>query len=248
VLDREGAKVFHDGNTTGETSLREYWTLGKRDGRWTLLSIEQDEEGEHQLGSVLEADPLEDTRLTDQARVQAAVEDALPEGVRASEVDDDDARDATARARDLAVADARFDPDIIESTVRRGVAAWAQAVDGDDAAFAHLAQPRLLQELLYPPGDGGRTLRLVVRAPVVRAVTLLALDSDAEPPTATVRMELEGVRYVEDRDTLDLVAGSKDRASRFDGVWTLALDGPDDAPWRISAVRDDRPGEAPSAR
>ena len=77
-------------------------------------------------------------------------------------------------------------------------------------------------------------------------MTLLALDSDAQPPTATVRMELEGVRYVEDRNTLDLVAGSKDRASRFDGVWTLSLDGPDDAPWRISAVRDAARARAPS--
>ena len=240
VIDGGGGRIHHDGNTTGETSLREYWTLGKRDGRWTLLSIEQDEEGEHQLDAPLEADPLEDARLVDQARVRAAVEDALPAGTRASEVDDDDARDALAKARDLSVADARFDPDIIEATVRRAVAAWAQAVDGDDAAFAHLAQPRLLQELLYPPG-AGRSLRLVVRAPVVRSVTLLALDSDAEPPTATVRMGLEGVRYIEDRSTLDLVAGSKDRATRFDGVWTLSLDGPPDAPWRISAVRDDDP-------
>ena len=54
-------------------------------------------------------------------------------------------------------------------------------------------------------------------------------------------MGLEGVRYVEDRNTLDTVAGSTTGVSRFDGTWTLALDGPPDAPWRVSAVRDDPP-------
>ena len=240
VVDRGGERIYHDGNTSGESHLREYWTLGKRDGRWTLLSIEQDEEGAHQLEAPLEADPAEDARLTDRVRVEAAVADALPAGVHPSDVDDDDARSAQAKARDLAVADARFDPDIIEAAVRRAVAAWAEAVDGDDAAFAHLAHPGLLQELLHPPSPG-RSLRLVLRAPEVTSVVLTALDTDATPATATVHMGLRGVRYVEDRNTLDTVAGSKDRATRFDGTWTLALDGPPDAPWRVSAVRDDPP-------
>ena len=133
------------------------------------------------------------------------------------------------------------------AAVRRGVAAWAEAVDGDDAAFAHLAQPALLDELLYPPSPG-RDLRLVVRAPVVRGVTFVDLDTGATPATVTVHMELEGVRYVEDRNTLTLVAGSKDRTARFDGTWTLALDGSPDVPWRIAAVRDDSPAvDAPRA-
>ncbi len=240
VIDRDGDRITHTGNPTGETALREYWTLGRGGGRWILLSIEQDEEGEHQLDAPMEADPSEDARLTDRARVEAAVADALPDGVSPAELDDEDAASALRKARDLSLTDQRFDPDIIEAAVRRGVAAWAQAVDGDDAPFAHLAQPQLLQELLYPPSPG-RSLRLVVRAPVVRRVTFVDLDADASPATVTVHMELEGVRYVEDRNTLTLVAGSKDGTSRFDGTWTLALDGSPDVPWRISAVRDDRP-------
>jgi predicted lipid-binding transport protein (Tim44 family) len=74
-------------------------------------------------------------------------------------------------------------------------------------------------------------------------VTFVDLDADASPATVTVHLELEGVRYVEDRNTLTLVAGSKDDPTRFDGTWTLALDGSPDVPWRISAVRDDRPRE-----
>jgi predicted lipid-binding transport protein (Tim44 family) len=49
----------------------------------------------------------------------------------------------------------------------------------------------------------------------------------------TVELELGGRRYVEDRDTATVVSGSKDRAATFTERWTLALDGPAEAPWRI---------------
>jgi predicted lipid-binding transport protein (Tim44 family) len=52
----------------------------------------------------------------------------------------------------------------------------------------------------------------------------------------TVDLELGGRRYVEDRDTAAVVSGSKDSAAAFAARWTLALDGPADAPWRIVAV------------
>jgi predicted lipid-binding transport protein (Tim44 family) len=241
VIDGSGGRIEHTGNAGGETSLREYWTLGKRDGHWTLLSIEQDEEGEHQLAEPMEADPSEDARLTDEARVEQAVADRLPEGYTTAEVADEDAGDAEQRLRDMSLNDERFDPDIVEAAVRRGVAAWAQAVDGDDTEFAHVAQPELLRQLLYPSGDGSRSLRVVVRAPVVRKVTFTGLDTSSDPATVTVHMQLEGIRYVEDRNTLTLVGGSKDRPTRFDGTWTLALDGAPDVPWRIARVRDDMP-------
>ncbi|WP_217914335.1 TIM44-like domain-containing protein [Miltoncostaea marina] len=247
VVDRAGRRIPHTGNPAGETHLREYWTLGRRDGRWVLLSIEQDAEGEHHLAAPIEADPSEDRRMTDRERVAAAVADAVPAGVGHADLDDEGARSALARARDLSLVDQRFDPDVIEATVRRGVAAWAEAVDGDDAAFARIARPGLLTDLLHPtaPAPDGR---LVVRAPEVLSVTLVDVDADAVPPTVAVRMRIEGVRYIEDRATLTLIAGSRDRRVRFDGTWTLALDGPDDAPWRIAAVREAPPrGDGPAA-
>jgi predicted lipid-binding transport protein (Tim44 family) len=54
------------------------------------------------------------------------------------------------------------------------------------------------------------------------------------PATMTVDVELGGSRYVEDRDTAAVLSGSKDGATTFTERWTLALDGPDDAPWRIA--------------
>jgi len=53
------------------------------------------------------------------------------------------------------------------------------------------------------------------------------------PATMTVEVELGGNRYVEDRDTTSVVSGSKDSATTFTERWTLALDGPDEAPWQL---------------
>jgi len=53
----------------------------------------------------------------------------------------------------------------------------------------------------------------------------------------TVALELGGNRYVEDRDTASVVSGSKDRTMAFTERWTLALDGPDESPWRIMSAR-----------
>jgi len=59
---------------------------------------------------------------------------------------------------------------------------------------------------------------------------------EREPATMTIDVELGGNRYVEDRDTTTVVSGSKDSATTFTEHWTLALDGPDDAPWRVVAA------------
>jgi len=52
----------------------------------------------------------------------------------------------------------------------------------------------------------------------------------------TVDVELGGRRYVEDRDTAAAMSGKKDGVATFTARWTLALDGPPDAPWRIVGI------------
>lgn len=44
--------------------------------------------------------------------------------------------ESRAAGLDLSVADGRFAPDVVEVAVRRAVAGWAEAVDGDDAGYA----------------------------------------------------------------------------------------------------------------
>jgi hypothetical protein len=158
----------------------------------------------------------------------------VPAGTSVSEVADIDYQgDAHAAALDLSLADGRFAPAVLEIAARRAVAAWAEAVDGDDRALLALARSDAAQALLHP--DGGAT-RLVVRGPEVRQIRIVALDAAATPPTMTVDVEVSGRRYLEDRDTAAVVSGSQTRAVKFIEHWTLALEGSDEQPWQIAQV------------
>jgi predicted lipid-binding transport protein (Tim44 family) len=234
VLDSRGAKVMRKGERDELVTLAEYWTLARRNGAWMVQSIEQSSEGDHHLDEPIVASPWSDTqRLEDEAATELAVAGALPEGFTTADlaqVDFDG--DARARALDLSVADGRFAPAVLEAAARRAVEAWAEAVDGDDAALERVASPEAVGALLYG-GDASRRTRLVVRGPRVRRIRIAGVDVERVPATMAVEVELGGSRYVEDRDTAAVLSGSRDAPTTFTERWTLALDGPDDAPWRI---------------
>ncbi len=229
-----GQIVLKDGQSSKRVTTSEYWTLFQRDGRWRLLSIETEAEGRHNLDSEIVASPWADSQVADAALVETAVADAAPADVRTSEIADlDFDGPARAAALDLSLADGRFAPDVLEVAARRAVAAWAEAVDGPDAALAGIATPDAIQALLYPNDDGQAT-RLVVRGPQVQQVTIAALDAATDPPTMTVTVRVRGARYVENRDTVALVSGSRDRQVTFTEQWTFALDDDNpDQPWHV---------------
>ena len=233
VLNKQGQKIMRKGSKSDQMVLTEYWTLARANGGWIVASIEQSSEGDHHLDEEIIASPWSDSRVADEALTEVAVADKVPEGFTTAdlaEIDFDE--DARARALDLSLADARFMPDLLEAAARRAVAGWAEAVDGEDAALEQVASPEAVNELLYA-GDASRQTRLVVRGPRVKSIEILAVDVDTEPATMTVQVELWGRRYVEDRDTAAVVSGDKDSATTFTERWTLALDGRDDAPWRL---------------
>ncbi|MCA1682445.1 MAG: TIM44-like domain-containing protein [Actinobacteria bacterium] len=232
---RWGRRIGRLDSTSDTTRVREYWTLGKRENHWILLSIEQGAEGEHALSEEIVASPWSDEqRMRDEALVEGAAADAVPEGTSIAEVADlDFPGDARAAALDLSLADGRFAPDILEVAARRAVDAWAEAVDGDDAALLAIAHPEAARQLLHPAGS---QTRLVVRGPRVKQIRILALNAAAGPPTMTIEVDLEGRRYLEDRDTAAVVAGSQSHVSSFTERWRLALDGGAAQPWRIAAV------------
>ncbi len=235
VETKDGGRIMQKGKSSTTTTLAEYWTLDKRGGRWCLLSIEQDAEGAHHLDSDIIASPWgDDERLLQDAVAERAAAEAAPAGVSPGElVDLDFSGPVRAQAMDLALADGRFDVDLIEASVRRAVSAWAEAVDGDDVALEAAARPEAVRALL---GDAGGRTRVVVRGPRVQQVTISALDAEAIPPTLTVDMRVRATRYVEDRDTVALVAGSRDSTTEFTERWTLALDADGEWPWRIAAT------------
>lgn len=237
VQDAYGNHLHRRGRMSEVVPMREYWTLAKRHGRWILESIEQGGEGSHALDERLVPTPWSDEQsMRDEALVEAAVADAAPDDTKAAELaalDFDGS--ARAAALDLSVADGRFAPDILEVAARRAVDAWAQAVDGDDAALLELARPDAARELLHP-GDPSARTRLVVRGPRVEQIRVVGLDAASEPPTMTIEVEISGRRYIEDRATTALVAGNPSRQTTFTERWTLALDGDQKQPWRIAAA------------
>jgi predicted lipid-binding transport protein (Tim44 family) len=234
VVDRSGALVMRRDSASETSRVCEYWTLGKPEGHWIVLSIEQRAEGDHQLSEPLVPTPWSDTeRLTEASLVEQGVASKLPDDVAASEVATAEfSGPARTAALDLALVDGRFSPDVLGAEVRRTVTAWADAVDGDDADLRGLASAAVVSALLHP-GDPTERTRLVIRGPAVEQIEISGLDAQTAPPTITVELRVRGRRYIEDRDTAAVLQGSQSNATRFGLRWTLALAGTDEHPWRI---------------
>lgn len=237
VVDRNGALIPRKDSDSATTTLREYWTLAKRDGVWTLRSIEQLGEGDHNLDAPLVASPFSDDRIREDSVLEGAVADAAAPGTDvAALVDLDYAADGRKAALDLSLVDGRFAPDVLETCARRAVAAWAEAVDGADDALLAVASTAAVHELLYP--TGGDAVRRVVRGPAVERMTLVALDGSSQPARMTVELALRGRRYLENRDTVAVVDGSRDRETRWTEHWSFVLDDTGETPWHLAGAGD----------
>jgi predicted lipid-binding transport protein (Tim44 family) len=216
------------------SQVTEFWTLGKRSGKWTLLSIEQSREGEHQLHEPIVATPWADVeRLRDESLVEQAT-DGAPAAAQVAEIAPTVlSEDARAAALDLSLVDARFAPDVLAAEVRRAVEAWTVAIDGPDRALRALATPAAVGQLLHP-GDPTERTRLVVRGPTVTALRITAIHGRATPPSLTVELEVTGHRYVEDRDTTAVLAGSPNHEAHFFERWRLEMRDGSEHPWQIA--------------
>jgi predicted lipid-binding transport protein (Tim44 family) len=237
VVDHNGRHIKSEGQLSETRRLREFWTLRRRGNRWILASIEQGAEGSHALNDEIIASPWADEQsMRDEAVVEGAVADAVPQGTKIAEVADLQFEGtAHAAALDLSLADGRFAPDVLEVAARRAVAAWAQAVDGSDSSLKAIARADAIPELLHPGDPSGGT-RLVVRGPRVKQIRIIGLDAGATPPTMTIEVDVVGRRYIENRRTTEVLAGSQSRETSFTEHWTFALDGPARQPWRIAAT------------
>jgi predicted lipid-binding transport protein (Tim44 family) len=237
VQDAHGHRIKRKGRLTETVPIREFWTLARRGRCWVLQSVEQGAEGAHALDEPLVPTPWADeSSLRDQVLIEGALADAVPEGTSVAEVAPVELEGgARAAALDVSLVDGRFAPYVLEVAARRAVEAWAEAVDGDDAALLELASPDAARQLLHP-SDPSRRTRLVVRGPRVTEIRIVGLDPRSEPPTMMIEVAISGRRYLEDRDTAAVLAGNKSRPGRFTERWTLALTSDPRQPWRIVAV------------
>jgi predicted lipid-binding transport protein (Tim44 family) len=238
VVDSSGQRIKREGAFTESVRMREYWTLERRGEHWVLASIESGAEGEHSLqDKIVQTHWSDEQSMRDEALVEGAVAQSTPDGFKVAELAElQFTGDAHAAALDLSLADGRFAPDILEVAARRAVAAWADAVDGPDTELRKAATPDAVKELLHPGDSSGRT-RLVVRGVQVQRIRVVGLDAQAEPATMTIDVDLRGRRYIEDRDTARVVAGSATHLIGFTERWQLAVTGDAAEPWRIVAVQ-----------
>lgn len=230
VVDRYGDVIPSD---EGEIArISEFWTLGKRGGEWVVVSIEQEREGAHHLSDPLVAAPEgDDVRLRADAVMELATADGVPAGQVGELLSPGFSGTARAAAMDLSLVDGRFAPDVLATAVGEVVDAWAQAIDGPDEPLAARTTPQALRSLLYPIATGRD--RLVIRGAEVQAVTIVAV-TPGPPPEVRLQLDVAGVQYVEDRDTTEVVAGSKRRRTKTRQVWTLRLADDPRRPWRVS--------------
>jgi hypothetical protein len=78
-----------------------------------------------------------------------------------------------------------------------------------------------------------------VRGARVLGIAIARCDVHVQPAELEVHLDVEGVRYREDRDTLAVLDGDKRRARRWQEAWTLTLSGDDGGPpWRLVAQSD----------
>jgi predicted lipid-binding transport protein (Tim44 family) len=218
--------------------VHEFWTLAKRDGAWCLHSIEQPAEGMHNLADPLVATPAADGRVRDEAVFEIAAADKVADDQVRNLLSVDYEGDARAQAQDAALVDGRFAAEVLETAVRRAVEAWLDAVDGSDDALLAIADTAAVDALLYG-GDAARESRIVVRGARVLGIAIARCDVHAQPAELDVHVDVEGVRYREDRDTLAVLDGDKRRARRWQEAWTLTLSGDDGGPpWRLVPQSD----------
>lgn len=236
VRDRRGQVVRRRGSASETHRVCEYWMLGKRDGRWIVVQIEQRREGLHVLHEPIVATPWgDDERLHREATVEQAEENRLAASDLAAigppEIDED----ARLAALDLSLVDGRFAPDVLATEVRYAVTAWAQAIDGDRTAIDAVATPQALTELLYADDAAQRTRR-VVRGLSVKAIRIAGLGADTTPAHMDVEIEATGIAYTEDRSTLIVVEGDRVRRRTVAQRWRLELTDAPTHPWRIVSV------------
>lgn len=221
---------------TWQMPLAAYWTLERRDDGWIVQAVREEHEGRAQLESEVVATPWADPALGDDALLELADGDAavsvgapLPamSGVHGGS-------EAVTALEDLALVDARAAPAVVELCARRMLAAWEEAVAGDDQPLRALAHESAAERLLDRYRDG--TVRVLADLRV-DSLAITAAEPAATPPWVRVDARLSARWYRRHEATGAVRAGARGRARLpLDGELWLTLEATGPTPWRLRAA------------
>ena len=131
----------------------------------------------------------------------------------------------TETMRRAGARDGRVDADLITSTARLAVAAWAMAVDGDATTLAAHSGPDAVHWLLHPVRKPWR----VAPGPIVTQIEIWGLDASAEPPRLKASFRFSGRRLASDPDQGEQAGGE----TLFAGLLDLAIGDSGQQPWQL---------------
>ena len=125
--------------------------------------------------------------------------------------------------RQAGARDSRLGADAVIGAVRRAIAAWVLAADGDETALAAVAEPEAAHFLVHP--SGGRWQ--VAPGPAVTLIQIWGFEPDAEPPRVQVSWRFTGRRRFIDPGPNATAEGE----NTFVGLLDLTLTG--SGPWQL---------------
>jgi hypothetical protein len=187
-------------------AIDERWTLLHRGARWRRVAEAGDPLAEPLLKSPLITGPENDDQRLNEASLQELSAEPRTDATPGELVDT--TAPPPQQLRDLAVADERFDPMLIEAAVEHIVQAWEQSSDGSDTPLLAVATGAGAHALMFPAGRGRRG----VRDARLQRWEITRVKAAETPPCVEVRLRV--------RATLS----PERRPRRLDLVWTLALD------------------------
>ncbi len=186
------------------------WTLVHDGAHWRLATDSGDPLDASLLSSTLIASPGDDVERLREASLQELTETPRRGGPAPGELVDADAPPPQ-QLTDLAVADERFEPMLIEAAVRHIVEAWEQSSSGSDGPLLAVATGKGVHALNFPAHGGGRRR---VRDARVERWEVTRVDATAVPPVVEVRVRVRAAMGID----------PEEHVRHLDLVWTLALD------------------------
>jgi hypothetical protein len=192
--------------------LEQRWTLARHGDDWFLVSLSGDPLSSTVMSSPLIASPASDDARLREAGLQELGAAGAVAGVDAGELLDRDASPSE-KLNDLALVDDRFDPALLEATIKHIVEAWEAVSDGSAHPLSEVATKHGIRSLAFPGGPGGRRY--------IRDATLSHWKIAAiTPPTVRVAVEIKAAVYRSDGRS---VTGSDRRRRKLNFAWTLKL-------------------------